>query len=70
VAETALAKMLVLTAEAKQWDVVTQIAGELETRGITHSRREQHSVQSGRRSAHPEHVGKQSIDPVVVDVGW
>ena len=33
VVETALAKALVLAAEAKRWDVVTQIAAELQRRG-------------------------------------
>ena len=33
VVETALAKTLVLAAEAKRWDVVTLIAGELQRRG-------------------------------------
>jgi hypothetical protein len=33
VVETALAKALVLAAEAKRWDVVTQIADELRRRG-------------------------------------
>jgi hypothetical protein len=33
VVETALAKALVLAAEAKRWDVVAQIACELERRG-------------------------------------
>lgn len=33
VVETALAKALVLAAEAKRWDVVMQIAGELRRRG-------------------------------------
>jgi hypothetical protein len=33
VVETALAKALVLAAEAKQWDVVAQIADELRRRG-------------------------------------
>jgi hypothetical protein len=32
VVETALARALVLAAEAKRWDVVTQIAAELEGR--------------------------------------
>lgn len=32
--ETALAKALVLAAEAKRWDVVTQIANELEGRRL------------------------------------
>ncbi len=34
VVETALAKALVLAAEAKRWDVVTQIANELEGRRL------------------------------------
>ena len=33
VVETALAKALLLAAEAKRWDVVTQIAAELQRRG-------------------------------------
>jgi hypothetical protein len=33
VVETALAKALVLAAEAKRWDVVLQIAAELQRRG-------------------------------------
>ena len=33
VVETALAKALVLAAEAKRWDVVTRIAEELRRRG-------------------------------------
>jgi hypothetical protein len=33
VVETALAKALVLAAEAKRWDVVTRIADELRRRG-------------------------------------
>jgi hypothetical protein len=33
VVETALAKALVLAAEAKRWDVVVQIAEELRRRG-------------------------------------
>jgi hypothetical protein len=33
VVETALAKALVLAAEAKRWDVVMQIADELHRRG-------------------------------------
>ncbi len=33
VVETALAKALVLAAEARRWDVVTQIADELRRRG-------------------------------------
>jgi hypothetical protein len=37
VVETALAKALVLAAEAKRWDVVSQIARELERRGITYA---------------------------------
>jgi hypothetical protein len=32
--ETALAKTLVLAAEAKRWDVVAQIAAELEGRRV------------------------------------
>jgi hypothetical protein len=32
VVETALARALVLAAEAERWDVVGQIAGELQTR--------------------------------------
>jgi hypothetical protein len=36
VVETALAKALVLAAEAKRWDVVMQIADELGRRGSTH----------------------------------
>jgi hypothetical protein len=32
VVETALARALVLAAEAKRWDVVIQIAGELDGR--------------------------------------
>ena len=34
VVETALAKALVLAAEAKRWDVVLQIAGELQGRRV------------------------------------
>ena len=34
VVETALAKALVLAAEAKRWDVVAQIAAELEARRV------------------------------------
>jgi len=34
VVETALAKALVLAAEAKRWDVVAQIADELRRRGV------------------------------------
>jgi len=34
VVETALAKALVLAAEAKRWDVVVQIAGELQGRRV------------------------------------
>ena len=34
VVETALARALVLAAEAKRWDVVTQIADELEGRRL------------------------------------
>ena len=34
VVETALARALVLAAEAKRWDVVQQIAGELEARRL------------------------------------
>ncbi len=34
VVETALARALVLAAEAKRWDVVTQIANELEGRRV------------------------------------
>jgi hypothetical protein len=34
VVETALARALVLAAEAKRWDVVTQIANELEGRRL------------------------------------
>ena len=36
VVETALARALVLAAEAKRWDVVAQIAEELRRRGIAH----------------------------------
>jgi hypothetical protein len=36
VVETALARALVLAAEAKRWDVVTQIAEELGRRGSAH----------------------------------
>jgi hypothetical protein len=36
VVETALAKALVLAAEAKRWDVVAQIAEELRRRGSAH----------------------------------
>ena len=35
VVETALAKALVLAAEAKQWEVVMQIADELEARRLS-----------------------------------
>ena len=35
VVETALARALVLAAEAKRWDVVLQIASELDARGPT-----------------------------------
>ena len=34
VVETALARALVLAAEARRWDVVTQIARELRRRGV------------------------------------
>jgi hypothetical protein len=34
VVETALAQALVLAAEAQRWDVVQQIAGELEARRL------------------------------------
>jgi len=37
VVETALAKALVLAAEAKRWDVVTQIAAELGRRDGAHT---------------------------------
>jgi hypothetical protein len=37
VVETALAKALVLAAEAKRWDVVTQIVDELRRRGSVQS---------------------------------
>jgi hypothetical protein len=36
VVETALAKALVLAAEAKRWDVVLEIAEELGRRGSAH----------------------------------
>jgi hypothetical protein len=36
VVETALARALVLAAEARRWDVVTQIAEELGRRGSAH----------------------------------
>ena len=38
VVETALARALVLAAEAKRWDVVAQIADELERRGPAQAR--------------------------------
>jgi hypothetical protein len=37
VVETALARALVLAAEAKRWDVVMQIADELRRRGNAHA---------------------------------
>jgi hypothetical protein len=45
VVETALAKALVLAAEAKRWDVVTQIANELEGRRL--------GIQPAQRRANP-----------------
>jgi len=38
VVETALARALVLAAEARRWDVVMQIAGELRQRGSAQAR--------------------------------
>jgi hypothetical protein len=37
VVETALARALVLAAEAKRWDVVSQLADELQKRGTTYA---------------------------------
>ena len=51
--ETALARALVLAAEAQRWDVVAQIAEELRRRGSAQSH---------------EHRGQESVDTVVVDV--
>jgi hypothetical protein len=49
VVETALAKALVLAAEAKRWDVVTQIAEELRRRGG--AQRSSASTLTSRRSS-------------------
>jgi hypothetical protein len=49
VVETAVARALVLAAEAKRWDVVMQIAGELHREDGGHVREEDH--EAGRRTA-------------------
>lgn len=49
VVEPALARALVLAAEGQRWDVVIQIAGELQARR-----------QSSSRAKHPPHPGRSS----------
>lgn len=65
--ETALAKALVLAAEANRWDVVSTIADELQRRGTANVA---HRALSGRprQSSDAESVGEQGIHPIVVDI--
>ena len=58
VVETALAKALVLAAEAKRWDVVVQIASELAGRRVGNGRRGSNGREPARRhqTAHHSHA--------------